>query len=347
MEVIRTYIENVFKAFEQNERVAVLKRDMLAGMEEKYLELKSEGKSENEAIGSVIANFGNMDEIAAELGVTLAASANESAKKEDCIPVSRDDAFAFFNQCKQSGLWFGIAEWLILTGVSAFMLISNSIVLSRIIFSIRGVDWYSGMTDAHNTAIALGLFAIFVAIAPAVVIYIVQGMKLSRYYEKYGNHALLLDTSTRAEFESKREQFMSRFTALIATGVALVLLAVGVFFLLFLGIGNVNAAVAALLFVIGFASLLFIVGGMEYHAFDYLLGRGDYKNKSIKQANQKAERVIGTVASVFWPLSTAAYLLWSFVGNAWGISWIIWPVAGVLFGAFSGGISTWSGMNEK
>ena len=30
-------------------------------MEDKYTELKNEGKSENEAVGTVIAEFGNLD----------------------------------------------------------------------------------------------------------------------------------------------------------------------------------------------------------------------------------------------------------------------------------------------
>ena len=32
-------------------------------------------------------------------------------------------------------------------------------------------------------------------------------------------------------------------------------------------------------------------------------------------------------------LVTAAFLAWSFIGKSWDISWIIWPIAGVLYGA--------------
>ena len=38
-------------------------------MEDKYNELKSEGKSENEAIGIVISEFGNIDELINELDI--------------------------------------------------------------------------------------------------------------------------------------------------------------------------------------------------------------------------------------------------------------------------------------
>ena len=49
-----------------------------------------------------------------------------------------------------------------------------------------------------------------------------------------------------------------------------------------------------------------------------------------------------TVGVVYWLLVTAIFLLWSFLGNdgtgvngndwvSWKVSWIVWPVAGVLF----------------
>ncbi|MCL2557710.1 MAG: permease prefix domain 1-containing protein [Treponema sp.] len=68
MDAIETYIDNVFAAFAKTERALALKREMLASMEEKYDDLRREGKSEHEAVGAVIANFGSIEEIASELG---------------------------------------------------------------------------------------------------------------------------------------------------------------------------------------------------------------------------------------------------------------------------------------
>ena len=41
------------------------------------------------------------------------------------------------------------------------------------------------------------------------------------------------------------------------------------------------------------------------------------------------------IAGIYWCVVTAIFLAWSFFGNAWGVSWVIWPVAGVLFGAIA------------
>ena len=42
------------------------------------------------------------------------------------------------------------------------------------------------------------------------------------------------------------------------------------------------------------------------------------------------------IAGIYWTLVTADYLAWSFWSGEWNRTWIIWPVAGVLFGAVIG-----------
>ena len=69
METIRSYIENLFRNYPNTPNVSKAKEDLLGINEDKYYELKAEGKSENEAIGIVISEFGSMDEIAPELGM--------------------------------------------------------------------------------------------------------------------------------------------------------------------------------------------------------------------------------------------------------------------------------------
>ena len=342
METIKTYIENVFSAFPKNERVTTLKRDMLLGMEEKYHALKNEGKSENEAVGSVIADFGNIDEIAAELGVqpNMVEAATDADEKDDSIPVSREDALAFLAQVKKSAFGIGIGVWVVLIGVAAMLLVGGFGVVGW-----RGpgfeLSTFTNALASGNGAevwMAVAILMLFIAIAAAVPFFIKHGWALNRYYEKYGTKSLFLDVSTRAEIESMREKFLSKFVTLIAVGTAVVLLAAGSFLLL-ASMARMEVVVATLTPAIGLSVLLFLIGGMEYVAYDFLLGRGEYENK---KKLEKAERIIGTVASIFWPLMTAIYLLWSFIGNSWNISWIIWPVSGILFGAFAGGISTWN-----
>jgi len=123
-----------------------------------------------------------------------------------------------------------------------------------------------------------------------------------------------------------------------------VLIIIAVAALIFFGrLGDGVAPLVILLFTIGFSVFLFVTAGMLGEAYDTILGKGDYKNKA---SNNKIEKFVGTIAAVYWPTIVAAYLLWSFVGNAWHISWVIWPVAGVLFGAIAGGIGAWHSTNS-
>jgi len=69
-------------------------------------------------------------------------------------------------------------------------------------------------------------------------------------------------------------------------------------------------------------------------SYDILLEEGDYKaeDKLDKESRKKLEIISGC----YWGLITAVYLGWSFVTMAWDRTWIIWPVAGVLFAVVMG-----------
>ena len=56
-----------------------------------------------------------------------------------------------------------------------------------------------------------------------------------------------------------------------------------------------------------------------------------------EQDEDKDDPFISFVASIYWPATVVIYLLWSFIFDAWGISWIIWPVAAIAFGIFTTG----------
>ena len=323
MDTIKTYIENVFTSFPQTERVQALKLEMLDSMEEKYQALKQEGKSEHEVIGSVISNFGSIDEIAAELGIE-----HNTVDPENSMYVSSEDAVAYMAQTKKSSVGIGIGVWIILTGVSSLLL-------------MNGLD---GIRHWNRSINAGSIVVMVLAVVAAVAVFIVSGISLYRY-ESFSANSLLLDARTRRELEHQNTRFMSRFAVQIAIGVSVLVLVAGASALLFYtAIRDVRITPFALLvFAIGPALLPVINAGMTKSAYDCLLGKGHYKYKVI---NKKTERIVGTIASVYWPMVVALYLLWSFLSGNWHISWIIWPVAGVVFGALSGGISTWQGMKE-
>lgn len=58
MEAIRNYLETMFLNLPNTPEVYKAKNELWQMMEDKYTELKAEGKSENEAVGTVISEFG-------------------------------------------------------------------------------------------------------------------------------------------------------------------------------------------------------------------------------------------------------------------------------------------------
>ena len=66
------------------------------------------------------------------------------------------------------------------------------------------------------------------------------------------------------------------------------------------------------------------------NSFFIVLQEGDYT------PNKKKNSVIyGRIAGIYWLSIVILYLAISFIFNKWGSSWVIWPIAGVLFGLVS------------
>ena len=70
METIRNYLENMFRSLPNTAEVRRAKDELGQMMEDKYTELIEEGMTENAAIGTVISEFGNLDELSETLGIS-------------------------------------------------------------------------------------------------------------------------------------------------------------------------------------------------------------------------------------------------------------------------------------
>ena len=71
--------------------------------------------------------------------------------------------------------------------------------------------------------------------------------------------------------------------------------------------------------------------GYIHGSYTKLLQEGDYtcEEKSVR-------RRTAFFPGIYWCLATALYLAVSFRSMSWDTSWIIWPVAGVLYAAVYG-----------
>ena len=78
METILNYLDNMFVNMPKTPEVLRAKEYLAEMMEDKYNELIAEGRLQNEAIGIVISEFGNIQELIDELDIQNGSETEES-----------------------------------------------------------------------------------------------------------------------------------------------------------------------------------------------------------------------------------------------------------------------------
>lgn len=325
METIMNYLNTMFATVAQTEQMQKIKNDLAANMEDKYHELKAEGKSENEAVGTVISEFGNIDELLKEIGIAQPApqaeTSNEKAADTRRV-VTKEETDAYLDARKIQNFWTAIGVVLILLGASAMMMLYgiydiNNTVLSGIPEDLRDV---------------LPVVLLLVTVIIAVALFITSGTKFERY--AYMEEGVALPEGLRKELSEKMERDREKNAMVVAIGVTLCLL--GVIVLLVLGaLSGSNdmfgpIGVASLLIFVAVACFLFICPGGMKEGYEKLLGTGEFAPEKVK-----GNKIVGIVASVVWPLAVAVFLVWGLAFQGWAICWIVFPVVGICFGAFA------------
>ena len=110
MEEIKTYLDKMFTGLPATEKVRKAKNELLTMMTDKYKELIAEGKSENEALGTVIMEFGNLNELSEELGLTEEIRSAEANR----ITLTQADAEAYWSANEKFAIFVGIGSGLMI-----------------------------------------------------------------------------------------------------------------------------------------------------------------------------------------------------------------------------------------
>ncbi len=162
MNTIINYLDNMFASLPKSAEMRHLRDELLANMEEKYHELKQVGKTENEAVGIVISEFGNIDEIIEEFGVSL---------EEDRVTnplLTEVEVEEYLNTTRKSGRWIGIGVTLCILGAAMLVL-------------LLGVIENGYNEISMETGIYIGLIILLLFVAIGVGLFIYAGMKLEKY----------------------------------------------------------------------------------------------------------------------------------------------------------------------
>lgn len=208
--------------------------------------------------------------------------------------------------------------------------------VSMCIFSPVVLILLSGLAEegsfgiSENLAAGIGIVTLLLMIAGAVAIFIFSGMKLKPFdFLESEEFETEYGVAGMARERQKKEQPKS--TLMIVVGVLLCILCPLPLIVAALAEAKeyiVIAMVCVLLIIIAIAVNLFIHSGIVTEACSMLLCEEEYSSR--KKRNR---RKLSPLSGAYWMLATAIYLGISFYTRDWDRTWIVWPVAGVLFAA--------------
>ncbi len=186
----------------------------------------------------------------------------------------------------------------------------------------------SGYTNFENTVFSVGLIWLFIAVAIGVGIIIYYGAhKLSSYkYIETGNFELSFNVDGLIR-KQKHDFSKSRVRSLI---ISISMYITAALPMALLNGGEYEVYALAWIFLVA-AIATFIIVKSEYtiYAFNQLLkDNDDYESPEAKKRSD-------LVSGVYWAVAVAVFFVWGFLFEDWNRSWIVWPVAGVLYFAVS------------
>lgn len=248
-------------------------------------------------------------------------------KEEDYVPgnpetvamrkVTMEEAQEFIRVRKEASLW-------IPAGVAAC-------ILSPVpLFLLQGMWEEERLTVSEDLASGIGFALLLLIVAAAVGSFILTGMKLGKY-EWMEKEEFELCYGIAGMVKERLEAEAAGFSRKIAVGVIFCILSCVPLFLLSVLNGSKIVQAGGLVFLLLMVAAgvyLLISAGIRKGSYEQLLQEGDYTREA-----KEASRIIGRIAAVYWCVVTAVYLGWSFLTGNWHSTWVLWPVAGILFGA--------------
>ncbi len=186
---------------------------------------------------------------------------------------------------------------------------------------------FFGNSPYDNIAYAAGIILIFVCVVVAVGLFIYSDNLISEYkYIIKGNFELSYNVSGIIKQQQKSYTALRTKNRIISIGMLILspipLIVSG---MLFDKDSIIISMLVFLITVVAFAVHRIISGEGMDECYKMLLSEGEYTAGNKK--NKKKKEVIG---GVYWSLCIAIYLAWSFLTFDWHITWIVWPIAGVL-----------------
>ncbi|MGM0216983.1 permease prefix domain 1-containing protein [Enterococcus sp. AZ126] len=317
MKTIQEYIDSLFLGIAETSQTKQLKEDLLAGAEDRYEDLKKQGKSENEAIGGVISEFGSIDELVEEMNIKQ-EFIDEKGFEMDEITLA--DSIDFLAVRRKGATLIGFGVMTIMIGAAT-------------LFTSMGLA-------SGNYGIGFGLLFLFVGTAIGVPLFIIAGISIVNSNKKLDDR--FIPMQVKHEMKKRKENFQRSFVFCMVAGVVLSILSlipVSLYALIDSSQENVMFGAGCMFLVASFGVFFFIFGGVIMGSFTKMLEQtyfisdeGELGPRAKAERDSQKPSWLQTLEKIYWPIVVAIFLGQGFLLGNWGSNWIIFPVAGIAFG---------------
>lgn len=250
--------------------------------------------------GVCLSELATLDTLCTMFGCTLDNLLRGSVEQADLAALEAYDAG--WNRFSRA-ITFGTA--IILLGISA-----------------------SGFTMAFGLGDVTAGVVMFLFLIVGVVCIIASGIQFDSFSKKNPAAAVVYPEERRAPFDAKFPWYMAGGVGGILGDVALMLL-------LRQWLDDMVTGSVFMLVLAGCVSVL-VWSGMQRGKYDE---PGDARRKQEDPDYARRQESVGRIAGVLWILAVIVYLLWSFLFDAWKISWLTFAVTGLLTGAVGAAFS--------
>ncbi|WP_368646279.1 permease prefix domain 1-containing protein [Alkalibacterium putridalgicola] len=308
MNTIREYIEQMFRGVPVTEETAQLKADILANLEDKYTALKESGASEHEAIGTVIAEFGDIDELLEEFGINRV---DEQVTKQ-YETMSESDLRQYIQAKGKMGWNIGLGVLACLTGIAGLLL-------------------FLAFQSVLPGALYIGLLFLVGFSVIGIGLFIIEGMKAGEL-ERFSSPYIILP-GDKEQFVSEQKDYKRSFIFSIVAGVSLCIMSITPILVGALtSVLPVLVGVAFSLLLIGVGIIFFTYSGNIWSAYESIKQNGKFveviEEETVKHKRNK--KVDYMIDEIYWPIIVVIYFVFSFTQGTWAWSWIIFVLAGAL-----------------
>ena len=213
------------------------------------------------------------------------------------------------------------------TALATFLCIISAIPMIALIAvsQIKSV----GLSENVATAIGIGFLIVIVAAAVAIFIYVES---INEPFEFIDKGEFSTEYGVKGMVTERKKEYKNEHTKDIIFGVIMCVISpIPLLIAAFWSIDFVMVlTVALLLFIVGIGVMKLVKTNSYWDAMSTLLNEEEFAEE-----RKKENKLVDSLETIYWLVFTAVYLTWSFLTNDWGKTWIVWPVAGVLFAAYS------------